>query len=116
MRNIILHKGHNLAVEEMSQYYNYSHMLENLLKVENGVINLDFINDFARYIYYDIEGNFGIQDNKWINPDINKYNIENLYIQEPHHNTLIYFLKPTDFDHPLPWDYYNNPNIAYLKT
>ena len=48
------------------QYDEYKPLLDNLLKNNNGVINIDFINNFFRYIYYDLEGTFEIKKNQII--------------------------------------------------
>jgi hypothetical protein len=53
LTKVILHIGNTI---ENGQYNDYSPMLDNLLKIDNGVINLDFINNFARPIYYDLTG------------------------------------------------------------
>ncbi len=85
-----------LEEPEGTQFEEYSILLDRLLQKENGLINMDFINNFFRYIYYDIDGRlFGldkIDDTfKWRNPSINKYKITKI-ISQPHLNTTIIFL------------------------
>ncbi len=40
------------------QYDLYDQLLNNLLQIDKGIINIDFINNFYRYIYYDFDGSF----------------------------------------------------------
>ena len=93
LTKVILHVGNTI---ENGQYNDYSPMLDNLLKIDKGVINLDFINKFARPIYYDLTGVFGINldpsGNTWNNDALNKYNITRA-ITQTHGNTTILFLK-----------------------
>ncbi len=91
LTKVILHVGN---IIENEQYNDYSLMLNNLLKIDNGFINLDFINNFTRYIYYDLKGIFGINlsNNTWNNDELNKYNITRA-ITQAHGNTTILFLE-----------------------
>jgi hypothetical protein len=97
-KNLLKHVSLSiLNTEENLQYGDYSLMLDNLLKITDGVIDLNFINNFSRHIYYDINGeNFGInsvgKDMKWKDDTKTKYNITRSIIQ-PHLNTTILFLK-----------------------
>jgi hypothetical protein len=89
---------------ENSQYNLYKPLLDNLLKINNGIINMDFISNFARNIYYDIgrkpEFEIGLdklnpggkQKAIWVNPANAKYTIKNA-ITQGHGNTTILFLE-----------------------
>jgi hypothetical protein len=88
---------------ENSQYSLYKPLLDNLLKINNGIINMDFISNFARNIYYDngkrpvfeisldILNPGGQQEAKWVNPMNQKYQITKAFTQK-HGNTSILFL------------------------
>jgi hypothetical protein len=95
-----------------SQYSLYSPLLDNLLRINNGVINMDFIMNFHRHIYYDLDGsNLGLKNNRWINEPANKYNIVNFFIQQ-HRNTSIYFLQnKTDERDKKVLKVFNNINL-----
>jgi hypothetical protein len=60
LNNIIFNKNKNKNKNKKfeSQFEVYSKLLDNLLKYDEkkALINLDFINNFFRYIYYDING------------------------------------------------------------
>lgn len=75
-----------------SQYSDFVGMLDNLLNINNGLINLDFINNFYRNIYFDIDKDFEINVNSktWKNDSINKYTISK-YIKSP--NSDIVFIQ-----------------------
>ena len=95
---IILHKKYNPSV---SQFARYKPMLTDLLTYANYNINLDFINDFNKYIYYDVDGTFGIDIRKsqhgpgasWINSAKSRFTIEKRLPPSSHENTTILFLK-----------------------
>jgi hypothetical protein len=89
---VVLSSTNNLSDPNHSQYGLYSPLLDNLLTIRDGIINMDFISDFFRNIHYDLEGTFGISDGKWNNERENKYNIER-YFTQAHGNTSIFFLK-----------------------
>ena len=80
------------ADSKKTQFDCYSELLTNLLEYNNGIINLDFINNFHRYIYYDHSDDFAINivlivdqtDSKkrkkilnceWVNDKNHKYSI-----------------------------------------
>jgi len=103
--NLILNSTYN----SVSQYSKYKPDLDMLLQMnqESGVINLDFLTNFFRKIYYDVPkpGNAskyairitldpvnGKKKAEWITPDQNKYSIERTIVQ-PHQNTTILFLR-----------------------
>lgn len=94
-----------------SQFLKLSEILSQLLNITNGTINLDFINNFYRYIYYDFKvddtGNldtrkaseFGIKleggKYDWIDPDNKKYKIISSHTQI-HGRTTIHILIDTE--------------------
>lgn len=95
-----------------NQYDLYSPLLDNLLKINNGIINMDFITDFHRYIHYDIDGtSVGINGGKWINNDDNKYIIIKT-LRQAHGNTLIYFLESKDKRDNKVLKVFNNINLS----
>jgi len=95
---VILHKKYKSTT---SQYTRYKPMLAELLTYSNYNINLDFIDDFNKYIYYDRDGIFGIDIRKkqhgpgasWMNPDESRFTIEKRLPPSSHENTTILFLK-----------------------
>ena len=97
--NLILNNDYN---NNNTQFKEYSNLLKKLLTYENNVINFDFINNFFRYIYYDVKDQFSIKkilnNNKneyeWLNNNNNnnKYNIINSF-DSKHGNTSILFLE-----------------------
>jgi hypothetical protein len=92
-----------------SQFDYHSELLSKLLNINNGIINIDFINNFYRNIYYDvtrhenydintsIPGEFGIKISPdkvytWEDDSKHKYRIVQTHIQ-PHGNTTIHILE-----------------------
>jgi hypothetical protein len=98
-----------------TQYDDYAPMLNNLLKKTDGVIDLNFINNFARHIYYDLNGdNFGLDDSyNWTHGSKTKYNIVKRVIQE-HGNTTILFLESPDGSKKV-LKIFNNINVDITK-
>jgi hypothetical protein len=101
-----------------NQNENYLRVLTNLLKKseDNLTINLDFINNFYREIYYDNDGTFEIKyekDNMKINASFvkpNKYEIMKMFIQA-HGNSSILFIKNKDSQKEYVFKVYNNINV-----
>ncbi len=110
--NVILHPRNTTTNR---QYDRYSRLLDNLLRIENGLIDIKFITDFARHIYYDINGtNFGLTNNTWNNPAINKYDIKHV-IKQPHGNTTIIFLEEKETKQKKVLKIFNSINIDISK-
>jgi hypothetical protein len=94
-----------------SQFLKLSEILSQLLNIKDGTINLDFINNFYRNIYYDfkanltgvvdtsIPGDFGIKVEgsvySWIHPENNQYNIISTHVHV-HSRTTILILQNKD--------------------
>ena len=93
---------------EKSQFDYYSDLLSKLLNINNGIINMEFINNFYRNIYYDvtreknfkintlIPGEFGIKispdkEYTWEDDSKHKYSIINTIVQL-HGDTTIHIL------------------------
>jgi hypothetical protein len=107
-QNLILNNDYN----NIPQYTKYGNDLDKLLQMNttSGIINIDFLTNFFRNIYYDTptreyskyairlspDPNFPKDPTKkiarWVYPDQNKYNIVKTLIQ-PHGNTTIIFLQ-----------------------
>ena len=77
------------------QFAKYHEMLNNMLVINNGIINLDFIEKFHRFIYYDEDDLFEIKNNGnkyiFVHPENVNYEFIELVISQD--NTAIYFLK-----------------------
>ena len=96
--------------KKLTQFNEYSVLLKKQLIFENNLINLDFINNFFRYIYYDIDNIFSIKINdtkscEWNKTDTNnKYEIYETF-NSKHGNTTVLFLNEKN----------NNKNNKVLK-
>lgn len=84
--------------EDVFQHDVYYNDLGALLQYNNYEINMDFISNFYKHIYYDINGKYAIdirgENKKWYkNGDDIKYVIEDYHVNPTHQNTTIVFLK-----------------------
>jgi len=93
---VILDKYHN---PRYTQFTQYNKLLGTLCKYKKYNINLDFITEFYRHIYYDITGTFQINITDdgthaaWAHPSQSSYKITKLVPLNSHGNTTILFLE-----------------------
>jgi hypothetical protein len=95
----------NEAHLQLSATYNdkpqheiYYSELAALLEYKAFEINMDFISNFYRHVFYDVEGKYAIdltkgQKNWTMDSDAIQYTITNYHINPTHGNTTIVFLK-----------------------
>ena len=77
------------------QHEIYYSELEALLEYKDLQINMDFISNFYRHVFYDVKGKYAIDLTKgqWsVDSDAIQYSIENYHINPTHGNTTIVFL------------------------
>lgn len=105
LKNIILNPENN---NENGQFESYEPLLKSLLVCKDNIINMEFINNFYRYLYYSTTNdnpnpianiNFDIKFEGGVysfdNPELVDYKITSSHTQ-PHGNTSILFLKKKD--------------------
>lgn len=109
------------AFNDKQQHTLYYSELANLFEYKGFEINMDFISNFYRHIYYDIEEKYAIDliKKQWRNDSSKiKYNITNFHVNPTHGNTTIVFLKSkTDETKKKVIKIFNNIpcNIAELR-
>jgi len=112
---LILKNDYN---SDNTQFNKYSSILKELLNYKNYVINIQFISNFFRYIYYDINNDYSLQKNGdnfvWSNPNITNFKITKTIIQ-PHGNTSILFLENNDKKDKKVLKIFNNISISDNK-
>lgn len=89
------------SLYETPQHDVYYKELDMLLQYSNYEINMDFINNFYRHIFYDTEEQYAIdlrkEKKQWHKPGEKiKYEISNYHVNPTHQNTTIVFLKNKD--------------------
>ena len=112
---LILNKNYNSS---KTQFNKYSLILKELLNFKDGVINIQFISNFFRYIYYDIKNEYSLQKDgkifKWVNEHNLNYKITKT-INQPHGNTSILFLENDKKDKKV-LKIFNNISISDNKN
>jgi hypothetical protein len=87
-----------LHTHDKYQHNVYYTELTNLLEYKKYEVNMDFISNFYKHIYYDISQKYAIdlrnKSQSWLTPTENiLYDITSSYVNPTHQNTTIVFLK-----------------------